>query len=373
MAFQNKINSCFPLNVPSVGSSYQPNQQVEFRPNCENKRIKAGSWSLNGSAKLLNREEGNDVYFSPSAGLHGMISSIITTTFGSVRENILNYGRLCAQEFFYETSETRQGELNLAMQGIFPNNNTVLANAFAVGNNANYINFSLPLNFCLNKVYNMSGEAADCPFSKLASGQDQLGITIRISPLSQMLFGADADTIEIELTNLLLTWDEEPDDGKNEKLMMEIVNNTRNTANSNYFSISTFLSMPSTSVSISFIPLAYENDQLYDYYEISTLPQNNGQGTQSLELLLDDQASIIKYKLNTSQQERIYSNMLMLNKSTTSLTKSDWYQSELGEMYSIAFPVLLAGHKLSIIVYNPYLVSNNGYACYAFFKGYADL
>lgn len=382
--FAYKPNASYPLNIQNAGGYFSANQQIDFKLNCKGKKIVKNSFALNGTLKIVDAngntpQVNTNVWLSPSAGLHGLIGNLITMTEkGGVVESILNYGRFSAMKSFSNTSETMQGEVSKAIHGIFPNNNTVLAQKFARGEYGNgNINFSLPLNFCLNNAYNVdTGEQADIPYSLLGSDASPLGITIRLSPEQQCIFGASASNYSIRLYNLMIVWDEIPDDGHNEKIAVKVLNFTRNTVNAQYYSINSFLAQPSTGFMLSFIKQTDEADQTKDFYQIQALARNpvTKVGLTSLELLLDDKNSIFKYRLSTSDQERLYSNMVMQGVDTTSLTRSDYYESNnIGDLYSLYFPTLITGHKVSIILYNPNITSVNGYNAYCYYLGIVEL
>ena len=171
----------------------------------------------------------------------------------------------------------------------------------------------------------------------------------------------------------MLVWDEVPDDGRDEAMAMKVLNFTRNTINSQYYSINSFMAVPSNGLLLSFININDESNSAKDYYQIQALPRDaNGKGTQSLELLLDDRQQVFKYRLAASDQERLYSNMLMQGTTTTSLTRANFYESNIGEMYSLMFPTLITGHKVSVVLYNPNIASNNGFNAYAFYLGLVE-
>jgi len=382
--FAYKPNASYPLNIQNAGGYFTANQQIDFKLNCKGKKIVKNSFALNGTLKIVdgngNTPQVNSaVYLSPSAGLHGLIGNLITMTEkGGVVESILNYGRFSAMKSFSNTSETMRGEVSKAIHGIFPNNNTVLAQKFARGEyGSGNINFSLPLNFCLNNAYNVNtGEQADIPYSLLGSDASPLGITIRLSPEQQCIFGASAANYSIQLYNICLVWDEIPDDGHREKIAVKVLNFTRNTVNAQYYSINSFLAQPSSGFMLSFIKQTDEADQTKDFYQIQAMARDptTKVGLTSLELLLDDKSSIFKYRLSTSDQERLYSNMIMQGVDTTSLTRSNYYESNnLGDLYSLYFPTLITGHKVSIILYNPNITSINAFNAYCFYLGIVEL
>ena len=379
--FSYKPNATYPLNIAGSGGAFTSNQQCDFKINAKGKKIVRKTLALNGTLKIVDGNgntpsASSQVWLSPSAGLHGIISNLITITEkkGTV-ENILNYGRYVAMHKFSTTIETMRGEVARAMHGIFPNDNTVLAQQFAMGDNDGNINFSLPLEFCLNHSHDVNtGEECDIPYSMLGSDSSPLQITMRFSPANQSIFGADASNYSIEIYNLMVVWDEVNDDGHNPAIAMKVLNFTRNTINSQYYSINCFLPIPSSGLMVSFIAIASEADQTQDYYQIQALPRNaSGQGTQSLELLLDDTQRVFKYRLAQSDQERLYSNMLMQGTTTTSLTRADFYESKIGEMYSLMFPTLITGHKVSVVLYNPNIISTAGFNAYAFYLGLVEL
>jgi hypothetical protein len=382
--FPYKPNASYPLNITASGGYYGANQQIDFKINAIGKKIVKKSFKLNGTVKIVNLNTdpispvGNsNVYLSPAAGLHGLIQNIITTTEkGGVLENILNYGRSVAMHQFSITSETELGEVGRSMQGIFPNNNTVLAQQFAQGQaGSGNIDFSLPLDFCLNHSYDVStGEDCDIPYSMVGSDANPLQITLRLSPLQQMIFGPDAGNFTVEIYNLMLVWAEVPDDGKHGKVAVKVSNMTKNTINSAYSTQTSFLPIPSTGMQVSYVSLANEADQTKDYYQIQALPKaSDGTGIKSLQLLLDDTLQLFKYQILT-QQEQIYSNMLLQGSMTTSLTRSTFYQNQqLGDIFSMIFPYLLVGHKLSVVLYNPNITVNTPFNAYAFYQGLVEL
>jgi hypothetical protein len=66
--------------------------------------------------------------------------------------------------------------------------------------------------------------------------------------------------------------------------------------------------------------------------------------------------------------------MVQTGYSTTSLTRTAFYQNALGEMYAIVFGGLVAkGNKVSFVIYNSGVSSANQYQAYGYYENLVEL
>lgn len=385
--FPFKYNASYPINIPANGS-FQPNSQLDFKVSCPGKKIVAGSWALNfdivtqstGVRPNNSVTASDDVYLSLWAGAHGMIQNIITAKGdGQVIENILNYGRcVAASKYNTLTTEKATGEVDQSVHCIAANktlSNLMLQGCNEGGINNSILHVSLPLDFCLNNAFDDNGVKVDVPYSLLGDQNQELHLTLRLSPVNQMIFGDDAASFSVVLKNVLLTWQERVDDGKHGSIYLRIKNQVRNTLVSAQTNVQSFLPIASDGCTLSFIKIAHENSQIYDYYALETLPLNtstNSVGTEYVDALINDQEVIYQYR-QVSAQERAYNHLVAMGSTRSALTLSQFFQSGYGELYSMMFGHILDKAKISFNIYNPQIQSTQPYNCYTYYTGYIKL
>ena len=243
----------FPM---SQKDSYVGNDNVDFVLGLENEKLLPGSVTLEGKLKVFftgtTPVTGKKLYYDHLVGAHGLVRDI-TVEFQQlgVVENF-QYPRYvkheCAASKAPESLGTETDnsvELRVATQEI--------AQGMMEGMRATdaYQPFSIKLRCSVNK--------ASAPLASEAIGQ--VRIRLRLAPNNEFLFGEEYSegntTYQIE--ELRLRFQTIPDDGKREKVSMEIINAYKTSIESTNQNISTFVPGLCRAVSMSFISQANEN------------------------------------------------------------------------------------------------------------------
>lgn len=268
----NRYRTIYPL---SQREGYASNMPVDFVMNLDKEKLVPGTVCLEGewigysdSTTDPNnpvRLDGENIYYDPLCGFHGVLRDITTIFRNSgEEESIQNYPRLVKMAALALISEESLGtETDNCIEGRAPTRQIV--RGYLKGQTATngYIPFSLKLQTTVNK--------ASAPLASEATGE--IAIRIRLAPNSEFLFGDEVTSAaSYSIKNLKLSFQTIPDDGKRVPVTLNYYSSYRAILDTRNQNISSFVPGPCDSVHISFIKQTLETNSAYNYLMCSPPP-----------------------------------------------------------------------------------------------------
>lgn len=274
----------------SQQSEYLGNQNSDFYLNIQGEKYVPGTAKLEGLcgvyadlANLTPVAADEDIHYDPTSGYHGLCRDI-TTEFENqgVVENLQNYPRLVHEErMCTDAIESFGTETRNTVEGCLPNIGTVAGSLEGLGGKlGSKIPFSIPLRICLN--------AASAPISGNVTGQIRL--RIRWAPNDEFLCGTEyvSGTSGYSLSDVKLTYQVIPDDGKREPVQMEVYSSYRINVDSNDMNISTFVPGLCDAVHMSFIKIADETTPTKNFLACQPVPGQPPLGYSDVGVTIDN-------------------------------------------------------------------------------------
>ena len=288
-----QYHQVFPENTLTSYSG-DAQTQIDFLLTYEGKALEMNSLRLNfdlditpssGADDFKNVRADPDLFYDPAAGLHGVISSCVTSVNGAVIENLNSYARMVAME---TQSTLTTDELNVASQsceGKVANQRLtnlfmrgVVAGEFTDnddGTTANYLtalvekpSASIKPRICLNKCFTEDGSMPLLSFSR--SGV--IRVSFRLARSSAFLYGSSSEGSSYALSNVRLTYVSRDDSPNLAPILSRGVTNVKQAITSNSANIQAIIPGSARAVSVSFQPQANENTAFHNNLQLYKIP-----------------------------------------------------------------------------------------------------
>lgn len=256
--------SIFPV---SQQSDYQQNQNIDFIMNLNNEKLVPGTIKLEGLCAIYRNkstETGTvgyqEITYDPVSGYHSLVRDV-TTEFEQlgIVESLQHYPRLvkaallCTENMNSLGTETRN-----AVEGCCPTNKISSGLSEGIGGaRLSKVPFSIKLHNIVNKM--------SAPVASAVTGEIRL--RIRMASDDEFLWGQDyvSGTSGYKVTELKLSYQVIPDDGKRQDITMERYTSYVTNLDTNNQNISAFVPGLCDSVHMSFIKVTNQDNPNMNY------------------------------------------------------------------------------------------------------------
>lgn len=327
----SKYNQVQPMPMKAT---YNANDNVDFTLSFENNFLLPNSIRLSGMFNVLNAGVAVDpqvdkVYYDANIGIHGMFSSIITTSdkLGTV-ENITNYGRVVKQHKMCTQTTSQIVSESTSLNELCVGHDLLTVNVLTQPTS-----FSFAPDFCLNNMINDMQTFGALDYNKTGN----IKVSVRVASILEALFGATAPVCTINFTDLKLDYVTVPMSPTKQSLYVtrEVITQTISNTQSSFAT-----NVPSgtcRSMSGSFLAIAHNNAGGFNNYE---LEEPTG-GISKVYFSYKDSTDgfVVAYPLESQQDIllnfiRSYSSA-MDNKNSASL--GNW---QMGKFYGVGIAFL---------------------------------
>ena len=342
----------------SARDAYAPGEIIDFIINLPaDREIVMGSFWLSGNLKVYPAGTGaavmtgtEQIFYDAKAGMHALISQAQSSLDGQNLENFPHYARFVKQDSVCQEPDIQAcGDLanacalKLADDG---ETNCVLG---VSGVGAGGRSFSIKPMICINRS-----------FMNITPDKGEIKVSFILASTNQFLFGADVDPdTTYQLNDLLFSYRTVPLATKG-PLVMRTVSALKQILTSSSVNLSVNNPIPSSSLSMSFIPTADESTATANYLRMAEVPT-----VSRVEFAFNDVVAggLISYPLET--REEILYNFVQSHGGTTKwAVRQDGTNYGIGISYGEALPNLKLGVSIQSGVQ-----SNAPMSCYMYFKG----
>lgn len=342
----------------SSRDSYAPGEIIDFIINLPaDREIVMGSFRLSGNLLVYPTGTGaaimsgaQNIFYDAKAGMHGLVSQAQCSLNGQNLENFPHYARFVKQASVCQEPDLQAcGDLANACALKLADDGETRGVLGATNAGVGGRSFSFKPMICLNRS-----------FMNITPDKGEIKVSFILSSANQFLFGADVQaTTTYRLNDVLLSYRTAPLSYKG-PLVMSTVSALKQILTSSSVNLSVNNPIPSSSLSMSFIPTGDESTITANYLRMAEVPS-----VSRVEFAFNDVVAggLISYPLET-REEILYNFVQSHGGSTKWAVRQDGTNYGIGISYGEAMPNLKLGIQIQSGVQ-----SVAPYSCYMYFKG----
>lgn len=343
----------------SARAAYSPGEIIDFIINLPpDREIAVGSFRFSGNltvytgANFSNPMTGiEQIFYDPKAGMHALINQSQCSLSGMSIENFPHYARYAKQFNVCQEQDIQAvGSLTNACGLKMADIQETRAVLGVTGVGSGGRSFSIKPLFALNRTK-----------GNITPAKGEIKVSFILSSANQFLSGAGVNAdVSFQLNDVLLSYRTVQLATPNAPLKLSVVSALKQILTSSSVNLSVNNPIPSESVSMSFIPIAYESGMTYNYLDMLQVPQ-----VSRVEFAFNDvvAGSLVSYPFET-QEELLYNFVQSMGGVSKWAVRNDGTNYGIG----IKYGELMQNVKLSIQIQSG-VQSNAPYSCYMYFKG----